>query len=381
MAFIYNYDQLHPRVQSLLMTLIQRAETPERQRVARIRLSVQTHAWYFSRDEPGLRGRVHEELKWLALQGWIVLRWQKYEVDNELASIDLLADEQGPPVEFYQFCRREPRQRQTEQLRQLLLSQKPRAAWIGVFIQDILARLTSSRSLAPLSLNSPETNRDLLMALNAIAGLSEPTLERTLSVRLFGESKRLEGLRPQIVSVLRAYSPSHSAADQDEWEMLRAHHVHRPPIFTSLAGPLILCLPSSPSSSASLTAPSEGEAQYRLDLGACPSGLGLPDDILRTACPQSHTLQAVLTVENQTSYTDLLLVRPQALLLVFCNGFPQLALIHFLRRLRAAYPALPFWHWGDLDAGGLDILRHLRSQLGSIRPCAMDQQTWERYAS
>jgi hypothetical protein len=107
----------------------------------------------------------------------------------------------------------------------------------------------------------------------------------------------------------------------------------------------------------------------------------LPDDILRTACPQSHTLQAVLTVENQTSYTDLLLVRPQALLLVFCNGFPQLALIQFLRRLRAAYPALPFWHWGDLDAGGLDILRHLRSQLGSIRPCAMDQQTWERYAS
>jgi hypothetical protein len=50
-----------------------------------------------------------------------------------------------------------------------------------------------------------------------------------------------------------------------------------------------------------------------------------------------------------------------------------------LSKIRAWRPERPFFHWGDLDVGGLRILAHLRKNLGEVEPLAMDGAVCDLY--
>lgn len=357
------FTQLHPQLQILLETLLERFEQPDRQRAVRVRLAPQTHAWYYDRYDLGLRSRIHSELKWLVEQKWLTVSWQKYEMENELAAIEFCAHTKGSLEAFYQFCERASRVVREDALRALLLAKlestsATREDWFVTFVQFLLEQLLAHRSLAPLNPDDPSGNHDLLLALDALATLSSPTLERALSVRLFNDSKRLEALRPQLVAALRHFSPHADTAGSDEWELLRAHHLHRPQVLTMLAGPLML-----------RQGIETGDAL--LDLTPWVSGLGLPDDLLRSVEIAGCPARAILTIENLTSYHEFLLRRPSHLLVMYSGGFPHPTLLTFLLKLRAACPALPLYHWGDIDLGGLRILLHLRQQIGTVHFLAM----------
>ncbi|NTW04015.1 MAG: DUF2399 domain-containing protein, partial [Oscillochloris sp.] len=199
----------------------------------------------------------------------------------------------------------------------------------------------------------------LLRALAAITNLRGPTLERTLSARTFGDSKRMERLRNAIVRVLREHDLSAQAFGGDMWALLRAHNLDRVPEYIPIAGPLALHL----------------ELGQQIDLAPMLPSIALSAGMLRTAAPASCTARAVLTIENSTSFSELIAVRPPDLLVVYSGGFASPSLVRLLLRLRTLCPDLPFAHWGDLDAGGLRILAHLRSQLGPVAPVAMDVDT------
>lgn len=264
---------------------------------------------------------------------------------------------------FYQFCGRTSRSVQEEALRDLLLGYLENISatgenWFVTFVQYLLEQLVAHRSLAPLDPDDPTDNHDLLLSLDTLAKLSSPTLERTLSVRLFNDSKRLEALRPQLLTVLRNFSPHAATASIDEWELLRAHHLHRPQVLTMLAGPLVL-------------RQLVDKAGTLLDLTPWASGLGLPDELLRNVEIVGCPARAILTIENLTSYHELLLNRPPNLLVIYSGGFPHPTLLTLLRKLQAACPALPLYHWGDIDLGGLRILLHLRQHLEMVDSLAM----------
>lgn len=358
------FTGLHPQLQTLLEILLERAEQPSRQRAVRVRLTPQSQSWYYDRYDLGLRSRIHGELKWLVEQRWLTLSWQKYEVENELAAIEFCAHMNGSLETFYRFCGRPPRFTQEEALRDLLQNNLKNVSateenWFVTFVQYLLEQLAAHRSLAPLDLADPAGNRDLLLALETLSRLPSPTLERTLSVRLFHDSKRLETLRPQLLAVLRRFGPHAVQAGSDEWEWLRAHQLHRPQVLTMLAGPLVLRRKGE-------------EAEVLLDLTRWESGLGLPDDLLRGAEVVNCPARAILTIENLTSYHELLLRRPPDLLAIYSGGFPHPMLLTFLQKLRATSPPPPLYHWGDIDLGGLRILLHLRQQLGKVHSLAMN---------
>src|SRR5947209_3315968 len=64
--------------------------------------------------------------------------------------------------------------------------------------------------------------------------------------------------------------------------------------------------------------------------------------------------------------------------IVLLSGFASPSLTAFLYNIRSYRPGLPFFHWGDLDAGGLRILAHLRRRLGRVIPLGMDIETFEQ---
>lgn len=348
---------LTPLTRNLLYTLLDRAEQPGRAQVVRVRLSVAQHPAYFSQEDATPRRETNAALTQLAVAGIVRLRWQRWEEDNWLHAIDLVPEQRAV---LYTLLGRQPRDQQTAALLALLDQQPIFLGWHATFLEWVRQQLVQQRSPAPLNREDPALNADLLCALAGIAALRTPTLERSLSTRLFGDSKRLEQLRSAVLSVLRRHAADAASYAGDNWALLRAHGLDRVPEYVPLAGPLVLV-------------GQHGAPLHDLS-GFCPS-VALSAAYLRTAGVAACAASMVITVENATSFSELIAIRPADALVVFIGGFASPTVVALLRAIRAFQPGIALLHWGDLDAGGLRILLHLRSQLGAVAALAMDATT------
>lgn len=342
---------------AILHTLLDRFEQPGRRQVARVYLRAREHGAYFSDEHAQPRYAVNQSLRELAAQGLVVLHWRRWEEGNWLEAVDLPA---AGAAGLRAYLGRPVRAEQEATLRALLAAQQPIAGWHAAFLAWAGAQLAQQRSAAPLDRNDLEGTEALLRALAGLAALKEPTLERVLSVRLFGASKRLAGLRNGLLRVLRRHDPDAALYADDDDALLRAHQLIRAPEYVPLAGPLTLLLP---------------EPQRELILAPFSPSLALPAPLLRAATVQKVAARTLITVENLTSFSDLCALRPPELLVVYTGGFASPTVIGLLRALRAAAPALTCYHWGDMDVGGLRILAQLRARLGELAPLAMDAAT------
>jgi hypothetical protein len=344
---------LPPVSRAILDRLIDQHEQPDRRRVIRARLA--QDAAYAACD----RREAHAPLERLAAEGALRLRWRKWEEGNWLESVDL-APEGAAAV--YAALGRMPRGDTEDALRVLLDSQTPRAGWPADFIAWARAQLDAHRSPAPLDPADVDTSRDVLKALDALALLEQPALERAFSARVFGDSKRFEALRGRVLSVLRRHDAGAAAFGGDDDGLLRAHFLARAPEYVPLSGPLTL-----------------ETAGARVDLGVFAPSVALPADLLRGARIADCPARAVVTVENATSFAQLAAERPPDWLAVYTGGFASPAVIGLLRGILASAIGVGIYHWGDLDVGGLRILAHLRSQLGRVGCVGMDRQMLEAH--
>jgi Uncharacterized protein conserved in bacteria C-term(DUF2220) len=331
---------------TLLHTLLDRREQPQRNRVVRVRLNVTDHASYFDVHDVAARQEVNSELSTLAKQNVVTLRWKKWQEGNWLESVDL----QNAEV-IYKLLRRSPRSTLNEQFLVLLDEYASSVSWVATWHDELRQRALSGRRVVPLDLEDYLLSRDVLALVKAVAELEEDTLERTLSVKLFKNSKWLESLRPALLGVLRRYAPEAELFEGDDHALLESFGLLRVPEYILLSGSLVMS---------------------GVDLSVLQS-VGLPATALRSARLASKA-KRVLTIENQTSFESLVAVRPTNTLLVFSGGFASPALISLLRSL-----SLPLYHWGDMDVGGLRILAHLRGQLGHVKPLCMDSATLQRH--
>ena len=225
-----------------------------------------------------------------------------------------------------------------------------------------MQQLDAHRSPAPLDLDELQFNADLLTALDAISTLQSSTLERTLSVRLFGDSQRVESLRRSVLTVLRRFNAQAVTFMNDDDAVLRAHFLERVPEYVPLAGPLVLRV-----------------NRAGVNLSTFVPSVALSAAMLRQAEVVSCGAMSVITVENATSFNELAAVRSASALLVYIAGFASPTIIKLLQAIRDIEPSIQFRHWGDLDVGGLRILVHLRRHLDAVRPLAMDSRTFERH--
>lgn len=353
-------------VRDLLSLLLDRAEQPERKRSAVV-LIRRACPWYDSEQIPsGLRPRFHEALQELEQRGWVRLSWRRFNEGNLLEKVELVIRAPEQLALLYSELGRVPREMQEARLQALLEEQEPGSDWHAVFLVRARAQLKVHRLPVPLSLSDPQESRDILRALAAIARLREPVLLRKLSVQIFHNSKRLGNLKSAIVAVLSTCSAEAPLYGDDEWALLQAHHIERAPEYVPLAGPITLQawdqrLPTK---------------EMYLELDARFPSIALSEYCLRQARVIACSASAVITVENLTSFTDLVLVRPSSLLVLYTGGFASPSLLSFLEKLQNLRPDLPFFHWGDLDAGGLRILAHLRTFLRTIQPVGMDVSTF-----
>jgi hypothetical protein len=356
-------SELGKLTRSILNALLDQYEQPGRRQVVRVRLNEDRHHDYFRAQDFAVRREANEALQRLADRGCLRLHWRKWEDGNWLDKVDLIAE--GAET-VYRLLGRAPLNEQEASLRRLLSEQTPQASWHSDFLGWALHRLANHSSVAPLKLSTTEAgarwNHDLLAALAALAQLCEPALERKFSVRLFGDSKRFEDLRGAVIRTLRRHDPESAFFGDDDGALLRAYRLERAPEYVPIAGPMIM----------------QSDHQT-LDLTPFVAGVAIPATTLNQVTTHRCDGSAVVTVENSTSFSEFVTAKPASILAIYTGGFASPALVGTLRKIRAGRPELPFFHWGDLDVGGLRILAHLRKSLGEVEPLAMNDSVCNLY--
>ena len=328
---------------------------------------------YFSQIDPQARSIANEQFQTLERAGLVKLVWIPAETGHLLETV-ILKTEQAtdkPVAErsLYQLLHRSAKTDQRSRLESLLLADKFRFTddWRARAIHYILTNLRVGKSPAPFSLTDTDLNTDLLTVMEAVPALQSETAYRVFSVRTFNDSKRLESLKNQLVSLARLGNPEWKRIPADE--VLRELNLVANPNYLHLAGNWQLTLAS-------------GEL---LNLGGCSPALGFP--AAQTASLQSVEIraEAVLCIENLTTFHEFIRhngtyhpeaqwsERSPAFASICTYGNPAPATRRILRLIPAS---TPIYHWSDLDYGGFNILSQLRRFVDErVQPYCMDIAT------
>jgi hypothetical protein len=211
-----------------------------------------------------------------------------------------------------------------------------------------------------------EAAGDLALAARAVAAREEDAgherILRRESVRLFGDSKRLEKLTSWLELLVTGELSATGLSREDVWSAIG---LRREP------QPLLLA----------------GRGTVELEGAALPlvhPYLGLPVESVRAVATPARCL---LTIENLATFHDATRAAGAgSVLLLYTGGMPSPAWrAAYARILRELPPELSLYHWGDIDEGGFRIAAVLataaREDGRMLRPWLMSPIEVPRVAS
>lgn len=206
----------------------------------------------------------------------------------------------------------------------------------------------AGKSVEPLDRQPTKVNEELLALLPRLLGWEGESLVRFASCVLCGDSKTLESLaardrdgefRDKLRGKLGRLVEEITGGQIRSLDELG---IVPNPRFGLIHGPMKLQL--------------EGEW---LDLGRLKGAFRLAEEDIRRAESVVTSARRCLTVENETSFHELAKLHSGELLVQ--TSFPGSGTLSLLSRLP---DTMEFWHFGDCDEAGFEILRVLREKSG-----------------
>jgi Uncharacterized protein conserved in bacteria C-term(DUF2220) len=247
---------------------------------------------------------------------------------------------------------------QFEQAKALDLPDEWREAWDS-FCECKAEAALSGGDIAPFDRSNHSANVKLLSTLAKLLGWRGESLVRFVSCVLCGDSKWLEEftgvdkegeLRGKLRGKLGRLLEEVTAGKIRTLDDLG---IVPNPRFVLLSGPLRLQLD-----------------QEWLDLGLLRGAFRLAQEDLARSEEITTTAKRCLTVENETSFHELTKLRSGELLIQ--TSYPGSGTLKLLERLPQN---MEFWHFGDSDEAGFDILRVLRLNSGlDFKPLHMQHK-------
>lgn len=316
--------------------------------------------------------RIILEAKELEKQGLIRIKWLIYGSDIEkimysLKDIDTfyrILDKQKKSLRFqwaYEF------------LNQFLCDISKE--WIINYMKALKSSLDKGRFPMELALfDEMQENHDKVMdeanglllfrCLKCLDHLSEPIYKKIFSKYSLGGSKVFENdLEQRIISIAKKYHPD-VVDDMSDTEVLSQILIEEYAQELSVKGNLLLLL--------------DGK---EVDLSLFPYGVVLNSDTLKYATICEHQkLSKVITVENKANYMSM--PYEDNTLIIYTHGYFSPKERYFLRGLAKVLKKyqVSFWHTGDLDYGGIQIFRFIRSQIfEELQPYLMNVDQYNRY--
>ena len=364
-------ERTKQKIQSLSRYIIEKAECDS------YRAGTRSKQWHIEADQKLLDAvggrsvllRQAVELEKLTgISGKIIVKWKA--VRTEIEKITVSPDAIPLLCQVEQI--EDPRERQLSQM-ELTESWKSRvvqADWLIPYYDHILERLNSGKLVKDVpGLEDPL----FFLFLNKTAEERKPLYRRAFSAQVctiwngiaqtkqseskITPTKRFEKIyQSAVLSVLKQYSPLYEEGMSDE-ELLTAHGIL----------------------TYAQTLEFKGAVSYRIDDGPAIStaaqiyGTMFNKQTLENAVPISIVgIRQIMTVENKANY-EKMQFRPDTLY-IFCHGFFSPPERKFLSRVVAlAGTDTEYFHWGDMDYGGIRIFKFLQKNLfPKLKPWKMD---------
>ena len=359
------------KIQSLSRYIIEKAECDS------YRAGTRSKQWHIEADQKlldAVGGRsvllrqAGELEKLTGISGKIIVKWKA--VRTEIEKITVSSDAIPLLCQVEQI--EDPRERQLSQM-ELTESWKSRVAqadWLIPYYDHILERLNSGKLVKDVpGLEDPL----FFLFLNKTAEERKPLYRRAFSAQVctiwngiaqtkqseskITPTKRFEKIyQSAVLSVLKQYSPLYEEGMSDE-ELLTAHGIL----------------------TYAQTLEFKGAVSYRIDDGPAIStaaqiyGTMFNKQTLENAVPISIVgIRQIMTIENKANY-EKMQFRPDTLY-IFCHGFFSPPERKFLSRVvELAGTDTEYFHWGDMDYGGIRIFKFLQKNLfPRLKPWKMD---------
>ncbi|MDD5797011.1 MAG: DUF2220 family protein [Clostridiaceae bacterium] len=364
-------ERTKQKIQSLSRYIIEKAECDS------YRAGTRSKQWHIEADQKlldAVGGRsvllrqAGELEKLTGISGKIIVKWKA--VRTEIEKITVSPDAIPLLCQVEQI--EDPRERQLSQM-ELTESWKSRVAqadWLIPYYDHILERLNSGKLVKDVpGLEDPL----FFLFLNKTAEERKPLYRRAFSAQVctiwngiaqtkqseskITPTKRFEKIyQSAVLSVLKQYSPLYEEGMSDE-ELLTAHGIL----------------------TYAQTLEFKGAVSYRIDDGPAIStaaqiyGTMFNKQTLENAVPISIVgIRQIMTIENKANY-EKMQFRPDTLY-IFCHGFFSPPERKFLSRVVAlAGTDTEYFHWGDMDYGGIRIFKFLQKNLfPKLKPWKMD---------
>lgn len=296
----------------------------------------------------------------LAAQKLIEIEWVPYEKGNLIKGVYLI---QSKLDEVYRIAGRKPQLDTLGELEETLAGLDLSSPWAIAFVTDCLKEI---RDKLRYPSQLPSEQEKLHLLLDTLIGLekkgNEEMLERIFSKRYLGNSKVFEQqVRRRIVGILRRYSQYSGLEEED---LLTEVGLVRAASEVLISGSLQLRL-----------------KEKILNLSPFCYGVGLGNETLTQAEIDKCDWNRVISVENKATFRELLRRGIQEDTLLIClGGFAGPIKRKFLTKIwDAGKESVLYYHWGDLDYGGMQIFNHLKSCWPGLQPLLMNTETYLSY--
>lgn len=238
-----------------------------------------------------------------------------------------------------------------------VLMEKYRHQGIDPYIEDVLDRIRTFKTYKSLVYADLSLQEDVLKSLVEMMKLEEDILQRVFSAKVLGNSKSFEKISGKVISIIRRYFP---AEEEDDRQLLAQYHILQNPGHLIMKGHGILQIKDS-----------------IVHIEDFKEGITLSGADVHEAKLISIHDTSILTIENLTSFYQ---CEREDTLIIYLGGYHNTIRRDFLKQLYSQFPDLIFLHSGDLDAGGFQILEHLKMKTGiPFKPYKMDTETLRKH--
>ncbi len=305
---------------------------------------------YWSEDSYLYKDQINMILEELVKKDFIFIRFSK---NKELDYIDLRVESVS---DIYKFLKRSnPEVDRTEVLK-YLTSYVSSNQIIQEFIIFITDRLTKFQSVQTYFDNLKDLKL-YIKAIEAMSSLEEDTLKRNFSKRVFNDSKLFEKIENKVLKIIREFT-NEDIDDNDE--LLSLYHLVKTPTFAYIKGKLTIKVKNQV-----------------IDLSKYGHEIALSSSALLDFDVMEVSTRKVITIENLTTFVSF---NNPEYVIVYLGGFHNSVKRKLLSKIYEYDTEIKFFHFGDIDAGGLLIFEDLVSKTNiPFRPYMMDIATLENH--
>ncbi|MGZ9586654.1 Wadjet anti-phage system protein JetD domain-containing protein [Paenibacillus marinisediminis] len=323
---------------------------------------------YFHVSESNYRKEFNLDCIELEKAGYLICDWEKYSRGEELKRLTL--NEEAVPNIMAVLGRKSKSEQysQMEQICLILMKDAPRE--LHTFYDEMLQNIRSLNSLPSIfSLKSEDETRRALYGLNQLFLNDKEITKRKWSIYLYNDSKEFETYEKRIINVIKKYV-SPDKEDLDEKGILESYGVSAKPLMVKIFGKWVV------------------QTDYgKIDFAADRFGIGIHPENLSFRCTELLNVKAIVTIENETSYYDYVeYCHNNQLnhLVVYLGGFHNSArrtlLLSISDYVKTHEVEVNFFHWGDIDLGGMYIYKRLCEDTGIFfTPIYMDPNTYLKF--